>query len=260
MKRTLLTLGLLVFSFCCFSQKKIKDEAIIHQQERMVYKQWDKDKFTPEWKWWKPNSYAAYAATWLLHPNYKDLDRRPLKPGGEHTQRLALAAAMQVSSNYYKKETDTLRNTALTEITNYAGAVSSLDPLYNLYYKKELAPLDDIKGNAFMNVPQKVIQYLAENGSYNWYLTEMNSLLERFSTAKRVDVDRGQRILMYHRIMLEHRKLVESWKHSVDLAAMMLDYRDKLKNVKETGGYPDAPVKSADERLDDIMKRRKSLQ
>lgn len=260
MKKLHLIVGCLFMVISTYAQKKINDVGIIHQQERMVYLQWDDDKFDPKWSWWKPNSWAAYASTWLLHPNYKDTDRRPLKGGGEQTQRLALATAMQVTSDYYKKQSDTLRNTAIAEFTNYSSTVAFADPLYQMYYKKELKPLDNIVGNAFTNVPANVVLYMAESGAYNWYLTEMNSLLDRYNLAKSVDVDRGQRILMYHRIMLEHRKLADTWRHKLDMAGMMLDYKGKLKNQRENKNIVIENPQTADERLNNIMERRKKLQ
>jgi hypothetical protein len=259
MKRLYLIVAMVFNLTIAYGQKKIEDIGIIHQQERMVYKQWDKDKFDPKWSWWKPGSWAPYAATWLLHPSYADTDRRPLKGGGEQTQRLALAAAMQVTSDYYKKQADTLRNTAITEFTNYSSTVAFADPLYLMYYKKELKPLDNIVGNAFINTPANVTLYMAESGGYNWYLEEMNSLLERYKQAKSVNIDRGQRILMYHRIMLEHRKLAEVWKNKLDMARMMLDYKEKLKNQRENKNIIIDNPQTADQRLNNIMGRRKTL-
>jgi len=259
MKKLYLLVGCLFVFISANAQKKITDKAIIHQQERMVYAQWDDDKFDPEWSWWKPSSWTAYAMTWLLHPNYKDTDRRPLKAGGEQTQRLALATAMQVTSDYYKKQSDTLRNTALAEFTNYSSTVAFADPLYQMYYKKELKPLDNIVENAFTGVPANVVLYMAESGAYNWYLTEMNSLLDRYKLAKSVDIDRGQRILMYHRIMLEHRKLAETWRHKLDMAGMMLDFKEQLKNQRENKNMIIENPQTAEQRLNNIMERRKNL-
>ncbi|MEN0053588.1 MAG: hypothetical protein AAGC65_07955 [Mucilaginibacter sp.] len=248
-------------SYSCFGQMLIHDQAIINQEERMVYKQWDKSKFTPEFKWYKPSSYYAYSLTWLLHLGYKNgPDLRPLRAGGEQTQRLALAAAMQVTNNYYKKEADTLRNTAIAEFANYSGTVSAADPLYILFYKKELAPLDNIVGNAFVNVPANVIQYMAESGAYNWYLTEMNSLKERYDNARRVDIDRGQRILLYHRIMLEHRKLADNWKYKLSMAQTMVDYQAKMKNKNDKASdYFNGSTKTEDEIMNQILSNRKTL-
>ncbi|QJD98555.1 hypothetical protein HH214_21600 (plasmid) [Mucilaginibacter robiniae] len=262
MKTLTILILLITFSLTGFGQMVIRDEANIYQEERMVYKQWDKNKFKPEFKWYNPGSYYAYALTWLLMPDYKNgPDLRPLRAGGEQTQRLALAAAMQVTSNYYKKEADTLRNTAITELANYSGAVSGLDPLYNLYYKKELAPLDNIEANAFKNVSANVINYMGESGAYNWYLTEMNSLKERFDNARKVDLDRGQRILLYHRILLEYRKISGNWKYKLSSAQMMLAYQEKMKNKNTKGStyFNGTTSKTDDEIMKDILNKRKAL-
>lgn len=259
--KTLLSVLLIAISIPIksFSQSIIHDQAIIYQEERMVYKQWDKKKFTPEFKWYNPGSYYSYALTWLLHQGYKNgEDLRPLRAGGEQTQRLALAAAMQVTSNYYKKESDTLRNTAITELANYSGALSAADPLYQLYYRKELAPLYSIEANAFKNVPANVTLYMAESGAYNWYLTEMNSLKERFDNAKSVDLDRGQRILMYHRILLEYRNVAENWKSKLASTQMMLDYQQKLLN-KSKGTQLNISTTTEDAILNKVINDRKTL-
>jgi len=127
---------LYLISFSLNAQTIIKDKAIVAQQERMVFKQWDEDKFYPKPMriLGIPMNYLWYS-TWALHPNYPDLDRRPLSPTGEQTQRLGLAAAMQISSDYYKEHSDTVKNLANAEIARISGALSSTDPLYQLYYK-----------------------------------------------------------------------------------------------------------------------------
>lgn len=110
MKKLLL---LLPIGFLCihhaFAQLAIHDRAIVAQQERMVFKQWDADRFYPD-----PNrilgipTNPTWFLTWALHPNYPDLDRRPLSPMGEQTQRLGLAAAMNLSSGFYREHADTV--------------------------------------------------------------------------------------------------------------------------------------------------------
>ncbi len=54
--------------------------------------------------------------------DYPNLDRRPLSPAGEQTQRLELAAAMKISSDYYKQQADTVRNMAMREMTRISGS------------------------------------------------------------------------------------------------------------------------------------------
>lgn len=261
MKYASILIVLMTLNYKTVAQMKIRDQAIIYQQERMVYKQWDRNKFIPKWSWWRPSTWAPYASTWLLQPSYKKgPDLRPLKPGGEQTQRLALAVVMHSSSNYYKKEADTLRNTALVEYANYAGVVSPADPLYQMYYKKELDPLNNITGNAFKNVPANVISYMAESGYYEWYITEMNSLAERFKNAKTADLDRGQRILLYHRIMLEHREIAKNWKKRIAMVEQMLAYHDVLKKQKiNERNCLKSTTQSEDDLLNELLRNRKTI-
>jgi len=217
-------------------QTLINDKAIVAQQERMVFKQWDEDKFYPEPKriLGIPTNPIWYS-TWALHPNYPELDRRPLSPRGEQTQRLGLAAAMQISSNYYKQHSDTVKNLANAEIARISGALSATDPLYQLYYKRELKLLEDPASSAFQGISPEVVSYMTDHGSYQWYLNNMASLSERYDFAKSLDMERGQRILMYHRIMLEMRDLLRKWQYKLDLSSNMLAFR-KLNQRKTNGG------------------------
>ena len=234
--RILLTISIIFcISLKSHGQTLIKDKAIIAQQERMVFKQWDEDKFYP--KPIKvlgiPINYLWYS-TWALHPNYPDLDRRPLSPSGEQTQRLGLAAAMQISSDYYKQHSDTVKNLANAEMARISGALSSSDPLYQLYYKKELKPLEDPVSSAFQGIAPEVAEYMTNHGAYKWYLDNMTSLSERYGFSKNLDMEGGQRILMYHRIMLEMRDILEKWQYKLDMSANMLAFR-KLHERKANG-------------------------
>lgn len=234
----MLTTFLVVFFLKGYSQVPVHDQANIYQEERMVFKQWDRNKFIPAFHLLKPKSWYLYSLTWLLENSYKQgADLRPLRAGGEQTQRLALAAAMTTTTNHYKKETDTLRNTALTEFINYSGTVSAADPLYILYYKRQLAPLRNPEA-ALLQTPPNVNQFLIANGSYSAYLLEIQSLLERFNNAKKVDLDRGQRILLYHRILLEYRKIATIWNQKIKEAELILSYRQSVikKNDLINGG------------------------
>ena len=229
--KPLLAFSILFFiSASIYGQTLINDKAIVAQQERMVFKQWDEDKFYPE-----PNRFLGiptntmWYSTWALHPNYPDLDRRPLSPTGEQTQRLGLAAAMQISSNYYKQHLDTIKNLANAEIARISGALSATDPLYQFYYKKELKLLEDPASNAFQGISPEVVSYMTDHGAYQWYTNNMASLSERYNFAKSLDMERGQRILMYHRIMLDMKDILKKWQHKLDMSSNMLAFR-KLNN------------------------------
>src|SRR5690606_4436529 len=99
------------------------DQHIINQQQRMVFKQWDKRKFTPTKGFLGLN--PNYWITWGLHPNYPKTDHRPLSTAGPQTQRLLLVAAMKNTEVAYSKRTDTLKNLALSETAGYLGALST---------------------------------------------------------------------------------------------------------------------------------------
>src|SRR3546814_7380321 len=93
-----------------FAQLPIYDKHIVHQQERMVYKGWDRDKFTPKKGFLGLN--PAYWLTWAWHPDYPDKDRRPLGPSGMQTHRLALVLAMQQRSEEHTSELQSLMRTS----------------------------------------------------------------------------------------------------------------------------------------------------
>src|SRR5690606_34403944 len=173
--------------------KRISDKHIRYQQERMVHKQWDRDKFTPKRGFLSLN--YQYWLTWALHPSYPDRDRRPLSRTGNQTQRLALVLAMQQVDNAYKKHADTLRNTAVTETTNSAGLFAAADPLWLLYYKKEFAGLlEEADASLLDGLPDAERAYLTDRGIYDWMVDEQAILRERVRAAHTTDMDRGSRI------------------------------------------------------------------
>ncbi|MEJ2884653.1 hypothetical protein [Pedobacter sp. GR22-6] len=198
------------FNRPAFSQKSIVDESIRYQQERMVHKQWDRKKFTPTSGFLSLNPY--YWLTWGLHPNYPDTDRRPLSAWGPQTQRLGLAGAMSSASTAYKLESDTLRNTSLMEINNQLAALSATDPLWLLYYSKELRPvLEHSPQNILSALPAAVRGRVIAEGSYSWYVNELEMLKERIDGARTANMDRGSRILAYHRFLMEYKTLSSTW-------------------------------------------------
>ncbi|ARS41949.1 hypothetical protein CA265_20735 [Sphingobacteriaceae bacterium GW460-11-11-14-LB5] len=258
MKKLLLLLALLPLAVPVFSQKKIRDKHITHQQERMVFKQWDEDLFTPTpgFLWLNPE----YWITWALHPNYPDTDLRPLGPIGPQTQRLALVAAMQSTDNAYKLQADTIRGLATTELLNYAGAVSSVDPLWILFYSREFEPLisnEDSQVLAGLSPREK--DYLVSSGAYGWFVEESHALLERLQAARNTTMDRGSRILAYHRMLEEYRKLKATWEDKKQRAKLYLSLRDKNQAVKKNNvPLKQSSGKKTDKQIaEDILKASK---
>jgi hypothetical protein len=195
----------------CFSQTLASDESVRYQQQRMVYLQWDRNKFTPKAGFLSLNPY--YWLTWgLFHPNYHKTDLRPLSATGPQTQRLALVSVLNTTDNKYKLQSDTLGNTALSETANQSGLISSADPLWQLYYKKQLNPVLNSSTAGILNgLSPQVGEKLVSEGLYSWYANELAMLKERLDAARSTTMDRGSRIMAYHRLLLEYRTLSGVW-------------------------------------------------
>jgi hypothetical protein len=232
MKSYLMALLLLGLAMpMAYGQKLIRDDAIRYQQERMVFKQWDRNKFVPEPGFLYLN--PMYWLTWGLHPNYPKTDLRPLSPYGPQTLRLGLVLAMQQSTGAFKLHADTLRSTALTEISNYAGAVSAIDPLWMLYYSRQFDPLIQQNDGALLSgLGNKERDYLQRTGLLNWYLEESRSLRERLSALRSTNVDRGSRILAYHRMLDEYRVLKASWEAKKQRSKLYLSMAESAKRAR----------------------------
>ncbi|WP_316819091.1 hypothetical protein [Pedobacter nyackensis] len=210
MKKYIFLILLQGITIACLAQLAIEDRAIRYQQERMVFKQWDRKKFEPTSGWLGINPY--YWLTWGLHPSYPKTDRRPLRGAGPQTQRLGLVAGMNSTSNAYKLEADTLRNTALLEIANNSATISAADPLWIMYYSRELkAALDFSDASILSPLPAAVRSKVLADGSFSWFKNELEILKERINGARSADMDRGSRILVYHRLLMEYRNLQGNW-------------------------------------------------
>jgi hypothetical protein len=195
----------------CLGQSSVQDESVRYQQERMVYLQWDQNKFTPKAGFLSLN--PLYWLTWgLFHPDYHKTDLRPLSAAGPQTQRLALVGAMNNTDNKYKLQSDTIRNTALSEIANQSGLVTDIDPLWQLYYSNQLKPvLNNSMASILAGLSPAVSSELLADGLYTWYKGELDMLKERIQAAHTTTMDRGARILAYHRYLMEYRKLAGVW-------------------------------------------------
>ncbi|GAA4339704.1 hypothetical protein GCM10023149_50580 [Mucilaginibacter gynuensis] len=214
------------------AQASYRDESIRYQQERMVFLQWDKKKFTP-----KPGFLSLnpnYWLTWgLFHPNYYKKDLRPLSASGPQTQRLALAGTLNAIDDSYKLQSDTTRNTALSEVANYSGLVTELDPLWRLYYSRELRPVLNTDHAAVLTgLSPQVKAKLVTEGLFDWYTEELDMLRQRVEAAHSADMDRGARIMAYHRLLMEYRKLAGVWAIRVATAAKTIRMSAQQQQVR----------------------------
>src|ERR1700743_3481752 len=211
MKKILSLLAFCLLLSTSFAQSSIKDDAVDNQSQRMVFQQWDQGKFYPHSGFLYTNPY--YWLVWgLFDPNYHKTDLRPLSPTGPQTQRLALVSTMNGIDNRYKLQSDTARNTALSQIASQSGLLSDADPLWLLYYKQQFNPLLNYTPVSILSgfSPQVSSKLLSE-GSYSWYVGELEKLKERLNGARTTDMDRGSRIMAYYRMLNEYKNLSSVW-------------------------------------------------
>ncbi|OOG19644.1 hypothetical protein BWD42_06955 [Sphingobacterium sp. CZ-UAM] len=239
------------------SVRRITDQHIVNQQERMVFKQWDKKKFTPTKGFLGLN--PNYWLTWAWHPNYPKKDRRPLSGNGEQTQRILLVAAMKSTEEAYTKHADTLRNTALIEMLNYVGAISDTDPLWQLYYSAEFQSLYQVNStSALEGTEAGVKDYLSRTGVLQWFLDESTALLERLQAARSTNLDRGSRIMAYHRMLDEYRKLRSIWETKKQQAKRFLSLAKTVSGQRQHDNTSlDSPGRTDVQIADDVLRKSK---
>jgi hypothetical protein len=195
----------------------------------------------------------------LFHPSYHKTDLRPLSASGPQTQRLALVGAMNTTDNKYKLQSDTVRNTALSEMANQSGLVSDADPLWQLYYRNELNPvLNNSMASILAGLSPQVSTRLVSEGLYSWYKNELDMLKERINSAHSTTMDRGARILSYHRYLMEYRRLAGVWAirtSSAQTTLNMTAQQQKLQanQVKVSNWTPQTDIQIANQVLQHLQ-------
>ena len=208
------------------------DQHVVHQQERMVYTQWDRKKFTPSKGFLGLN--PLYWLTWAWHPNYPKTDRRPLSGSGPQTLRLGMVLAMQQAAESYKKHTDTIRHVAMSQALRYSSLARDADPLWLLYYRKEFQGLTGAPAtDPLAGLSGEVRDYLQTKGLLAWYTEEWEQLRERLAALQAATLERGSRLMAYHRLLTEYRKLQSAWEAKKRYAAK---YLSLTKNPDLPGG------------------------
>lgn len=209
---------LLMLFMCClllharlFAQAEVQDNAVIHQEQRMVFQQWDQNKFDPKAGFLSLNPY--YWLVWgLFYPSYHKTDLRPLSASGQQTQRIALVTDMDNTDHNYELQSDTLSGSAYSQLYNNWGAISFEEPLWWLYYNQQFQPLLNYSSVSLLGpLPPQVSAKLVAEGTYDWYTNELGMLQERLQGARTTDMDRGSRIMAYYRLLKEYRRLSGVW-------------------------------------------------
>jgi hypothetical protein len=215
-----------------YAQEVVRDKAIENQEQRMVYAQWNQNDFYPKSGFLDTNPY--YWLVWgLFDPNYHKTDLRPLSATGPQTQRLALVAAQNSTDGKYKLQSDTLRNTALSQIASQSGLLSDDDPLWLLYYSQQFQPLLNYSATTLLGplAPQVSAKMVSE-GTYSWYTYELSMLKQRLDGARTTNQDRGSRIMAYYRFLQEYQRLAGVWNIRISAAQKDIQMTTQAQQVK----------------------------
>ncbi|HXJ99882.1 MAG TPA: hypothetical protein VNJ50_13600 [Gelidibacter sp.] len=215
-----LFIPILLFSFFAYGQNKLNDKHIVNQHKRMVFEEWA--PMTPKAQ--KLFGIPTNAAYWLIwgdlapkrNKKYKKgPDIRPLKPTGHESLRLLELHKQQKFAEEILQQADTVTKEYEKDFMHNTSTTVEADPLWQLYYKKQLKPLVNFPSN-----PQNYTDWNFEtnndyqkavsNGSIQNLRTQLNLMKSNFKISRNTPMPRGKRILLYHQILMDWRKFVNS--------------------------------------------------
>lgn len=267
MKRQLFIISFLLISIVAFSQgiKKIEDPHIRAQANREVFKSWGNFLPNPKYNFFGIQTNIHYAMTWgWLSPNQnnryrKGSDIRPLSPTGEQSQRMVSNTLLNNLTEKYREDTDEIGKTALSELYYYSGLFSGVDPLWNLYYKIELEEVIDYNKSIPLSANLETIKYLKDTGVTEWYQGEMIRFQDRLTGAFKTNMDRGDRILNYHRIMKEYYLVKGKLGQHLSMASTMINLNKRSQKQKSGEDLKNADWtnKSDREIMQEVLKNSK---
>src|SRR5690606_12236056 len=93
-------------------------------------------------------------------------------------------------------------------------------------------------------------------GTIEWYDEQMLILQEKLNAAFNQDIDRGSRIIDYHNLLLEYRKLQQRWSTTISLANKLKNLENAMRSPHETPSGGMTRNRGSDvEMMDKIMHR-----
>lgn len=254
----IITLIFIFSSFTLFSQRRLYDPTIVAQEKRQVFESWGDWRPYPKYRFGVQTNFA-YSTVWgMLSPrrnrNYKNgADIRPLRLGGIETQRLAEVKLQEGESRKIKTEIDSIYKRNVQDFAHWTPEIVDADPLWILYYKRMLRPLDD-----FPSAPSDYKQWgfknfetymmLVETGGIEYLQKELDVLKDKFKLSRTVPMPRGKRFLLYHECLLGWRAFKQKISQHKEKSTLILDYKNMFEKRKN-------PMNESRESDVDIVKR-----
>lgn len=191
--------------------EKITDKASVAQEKRQVYEKWGDFKPDP-WSVIGIPTNPAYYTVWFFdsgNRNYKNgSDIRPLKPNGLGMQSALMTQQVKTTANDIKDETEENDKQNEQEFLHITHLTTKADVLYNLYYK--------LKFEIFYTLPNLTVferHYFKDSvhklrsSNLQTYFDNFLILKDKLEASFDADMPRGKRYLIYHKIMLDLRRL-----------------------------------------------------
>lgn len=216
MKKFLLLIVILFFNLNS-SQIRLTDKSIVAQEKRMVYSKWGEWRPYPTYFLGIQTNFA-YATVWGMwapsrNKDYRNgQDIRPLKPTGLQMQRYSQISLMDNQTKEILTNTEAQKNAEQDEFLNKTHFTAVADPLYLVYYKPNLKSLDNFNVYSFFYIDwgftkKKAFDEAVKFGMIEQLRSDIIELKDKYEVARGVDVSRGKRLLMYHDVFLQWRKL-----------------------------------------------------
>ncbi|MCT3923184.1 hypothetical protein HZP94_08160 [Elizabethkingia anophelis] len=237
-------IGFLLMAPALPAQNRLNDEAIVSQHKRQVFESWG--DWRPYGKYFLGvQTNFAYSTVWgMLSPSrnrdYKDgEDIRPLKANGIEVQRLAQVELQREEAEKIKINVDTLYKRNMQDLAHWTSLTVDADPLWLLYYKRMLSPLNNFPDN-----PQNYTDWrLKDDESYQTLLSigvikrlqeNLDLLKDKYKISRTVDMPRGKRFLMYHETLIGWRKFLYELNGFNNKTNLVLDYKKMLDKFRNT--------------------------
>lgn len=249
-KYTLILLIVLLIQGIALAQfgggvRRLKDPHIVAQEKRQVFQQWGNWLPAPKyflgiqtsvnhalvWGWMSPDRNQDYR---------KGPDIRPLSPTGLQNQRYASTYAQEQQTRQILEFSNSVYNEAVSEFAHNEGVLSPTDPLYQLYYKRMLSPLEnfDVESSYYTDwgfKSQSAYNEARRTKSLDKIKEKIEVTQEKYTTAKKMDMPRGKRLLQYHECLLEWRKHMTYLAYITNQQEVLQQSKERRRRIETSG-------------------------
>ncbi|MEC5395214.1 hypothetical protein [Bergeyella sp. RCAD1439] len=237
--------GMIFLGIFILAQKRLYDPTIVAQEKRQVFESWGDWRPYPKYAFGIQTNFS-YATVWgWMAPRRNRLykqgaDIRPLKVGGIETQRLVEVKIQESETEKIKVEIDSIYKRNIQDFAYWTPETVEADPLWILYYKRMLRPLQEFPSNPYQWGIKNFDTYkmLLETGKIEQLQKTLDILKDKYRISRTVAMPRGKRFLLYHECLLGWRRFKNMLSEQSEKTTLVLEYENLFtkKNLikKET--------------------------